>query len=61
MVSSHRAKGRVTRAVLNNIADCLLIEHARIEEVLDTWTPEQIEAHLSAHTGEELKPRAMRR
>ena len=61
MVSSHRPKGRVLGSVMNSIADALLVDHADIDTVLDTWTPQQLTEHLQKHTQEQLKPRAMRK
>jgi hypothetical protein len=60
-VSSHRQKGRVTRSVLNNIAACLLIDRDKLVDALDTWTHDELRAHLESHTAEELKPPHVRR
>ena len=60
MVSSHRPKGRVLNSVMNSVADALLIDRKDIDEVLETWSHEQLVAHLEKHTQEQLKPRSMR-
>lgn len=58
-VSTHRT--HVTNGMLNNIADCWRIPHDEIEDVLENWTPEQLEEHLSQFTQEELRPPFLRR
>lgn len=59
-LSTHRPKGRVSSAILRDIADRLRVPRDQIETVLDEWTPEALREHLASHRSEELKPPHLR-
>jgi len=59
-VSTHRSKGRVSGAILGDIAQRLRIPRDQIETVLNEWTSSALLEHLASHTSDELKPPALR-
>ncbi len=46
-----------SKAVFNDLADRLRVPRQQIDEVLDSWTPEQLREHLSSLTHEQLRSR----
>ena len=49
-----------SKAVVNYVADRLRVPRGQIDEVLEGWSAEQLRAHLSELTREELRSRAPR-
>jgi hypothetical protein len=54
-VDTHRKTP--SKAVFNDLADRLRVPRGQVDEILDTWGPDQLRKHLSALTHEQLRAR----
>jgi hypothetical protein len=59
-VSINHHRREASSAALNDIADRLRIDRSQVLNVLESWTPEQLEKHLQTLSADELKPPAFR-
>lgn len=57
--SMHRSE--IAKAALNDIARRLRLDRADLDEVLSSWSHEQLVEHLQRFTAEQLREPAMRR
>jgi hypothetical protein len=46
-----------SKAIFNDLADRLRVPRRQIDDVLDTWSREQLRAHLSGLAHEQLRSR----